>query len=197
MINKKQLAIKLSKLLDYKNKKPSLEQYTTPSHIAATLLWHAYMEDNIENKKVCDMGCGNGILGIGALLLGAKKVTFVDVDERALDIVEENCKNLKLKNFKLENQNVVDVKAKFDTIVMNPPFGVQTKGLDLLFLKQSTRLAKKVYLIYKGDGLKIIKKELPNKNATLLEKTTLILKHQFRFHKKDKQETKIILAKLY
>ena len=195
-MNKKQLEIKLSNLKDFKNKKPSLEQYTTPSTIAASLVWTAFMNKDIEAKVVLDAGCGNGVLGIAALLLGAKRVVFVDVDERALDVAEENCKELGLKNFELITSNIVDFHKKADTIVMNPPFGVQTIGLDVMFLKQSVKLARKVYTIYKGDGLKIINKELPNKKITLLNKTKLLLKPQFSYHTKPKQETSIILIKI-
>lgn len=36
--------------------------------------------------KVLDMGCGSGILSIGALLLGAESVTAVDIDQLATKI---------------------------------------------------------------------------------------------------------------
>ncbi len=42
------------------------------------------------NEKVLDMGCGSGILSIGALLLGARSVTAVDIDEVASRIAAEN-----------------------------------------------------------------------------------------------------------
>lgn len=193
-MNKKQLEITLSKLEDYNNKHPSLEQYTTPSNIAASLLWTAFMNKDIEDKTVIDAGCGNGILGIGALLLGAKKVIFIDVDERALTTTEKNCEKTGLKNYELINSNILDVNVKADTVVMNPPFGVQTPGLDVMFLKQSVKLGGKVYLVYKGDGMKIIQKELPNKNVKLLERTDLQLNLQYSYHTKAKQNTKAILV---
>jgi putative methylase len=195
-MNKKILEIELSKLKDYTVKKPSLEQYTTPSTIAASLVWSAFMKGDVENKIVADFGCGNGVLGIGCLLLGAKKVVFIDVDERALDIAEENCIALGLSNYELVNKNVADVETKFDTIVMNPPFGVQTRGLDVLFLKQASILSKVFYTVYKADGLKIINRELPNKKSIVLEATELLLKNQFSFHTKSKEKTKIILVKI-
>lgn len=36
------------------------------------------------------MGCGSGILGIGAYLLGAKSITAVDIDENAVLITRKN-----------------------------------------------------------------------------------------------------------
>ena len=46
--------------------------------------------DGFEQSTVVDMGAGNGILGIGALLLGASKVIFVETDPAALDTIETN-----------------------------------------------------------------------------------------------------------
>lgn len=193
-VTKKSLEITVSKLFDYSNKKPSLEQYSTPSSIASKLVWNAYMNGDISDKVVMDLGCGNGILGISALLLGAKKVIFVDVDKKALEVCKKNLESFDLTNFKLINKNVVDVKIKVDIILMNPPFGVQTPNLDILFLKQSKILGKKIYLIYKGDGEKIIRKELQNVKFTLISKENLTLKNQFSFHSKLKQKTKILLG---
>ena len=41
-------------------------------------------------QTVLDLGCGSGILSIGALLLGAKHVTACDIDPKAPDIVNMN-----------------------------------------------------------------------------------------------------------
>lgn len=42
------------------------------------------------DMKVLDLGCGSGILSIGAMLLGAKSVTFVDIFENAVKTANEN-----------------------------------------------------------------------------------------------------------
>ncbi len=55
-------------------------------------------------EKVLDMGCGSGILGIAALLLGAKELTAVDIDENAARIAKEN---LEKNNFELSKYKVV------------------------------------------------------------------------------------------
>ena len=43
-------------------------------------------------KRVLDIGCGSGILGIAAAVLGAGPITAADVDEKAPDIVRDNAK---------------------------------------------------------------------------------------------------------
>ena len=43
-------------------------------------------------ERVLDLGCGSGILGIAAAVLGAGPVTAADVDEKAPDIVRDNAR---------------------------------------------------------------------------------------------------------
>ena len=43
-----------------------------------------------ENDDVLDMGCGSGILSVGAMRLGAKHVTAVDTEQDAMRVTREN-----------------------------------------------------------------------------------------------------------
>lgn len=45
---------------------------------------------NVEQQRAIDFGCGSGILGIAALLLGAEHVTFIDNDPQAVTATREN-----------------------------------------------------------------------------------------------------------
>jgi len=57
----------------FENPKIELEQYTTSSHIAACILHTAqFVYNDINGKCVADLGCGSGVLSIGAALLGAQ-----------------------------------------------------------------------------------------------------------------------------
>ena len=96
-MNKKELAIRLSKLKPLKKLDVSLEQYQTESELAAEILWLAYLNNDIKDKIAADLGCGNGIFGFGCLLLEANKVYFVDKDKEALSVAKENCKSKKSK----------------------------------------------------------------------------------------------------
>ncbi len=44
----------------------------------------------LNGKILLDMGCGSGILGIGAALLGSSDVTCVDIEQTAADTAKEN-----------------------------------------------------------------------------------------------------------
>lgn len=82
-----------------------------------------------ENISVLDMGCGSGILGIAALLLGAGHVNAVDVDENSARIAGENYSFNKINNEKykvyagnvLEDEKLYNIigETKYDVIVAN------------------------------------------------------------------------------
>jgi ribosomal protein L11 methyltransferase len=46
----------------------------------------------IADFRFADIGCGSGILGIGAIFLGAKQVYAVDTDFLAIEAMHHNCK---------------------------------------------------------------------------------------------------------
>ncbi len=145
MTTKKSLAIKLSKLSSFSNPQMQLEQYTTPSELAATLLHHAHMIDAFTDKHVADLGCGPGILGIGAGILGAKKVTFLDVDQQAISDLQTN-----LNDFSFTHEIIHSpLKAiNADIVVMNPPFGTKRRHADKQFVLAAMQSAPVIYSIH-------------------------------------------------
>lgn len=71
-IKLKKLQYELENFETFKNPKIELEQYTTSPHIAACILHTAqFAYEDITNKCVADLGCGSGVLCIGAAVLGA------------------------------------------------------------------------------------------------------------------------------
>ena len=87
----KNLEMMLQRLAGFSRPRASLEQYQTPAPLAARLLYHALMKGDIEGKRVCDLGCGTGVLAIGAALLGAETVTGIEIDEKAVEVAEAEC----------------------------------------------------------------------------------------------------------
>ena len=45
---------------------------------------------NVAGKRVADVGCGTGILSIGAVLLGAREVAAIDIDAVSVQVAAEN-----------------------------------------------------------------------------------------------------------
>jgi putative methylase len=149
--SQQQLAIFLSKLKTFKDPKSHLEQYSTDSNVAAQVLWEAYMSGDIEGKEIADLGCGTGILGIGALVLGAKYVYFVEIDGDILPALAENLALIDLQqdNYEVITSSVEAFTEKVDTVVQNPPFGTKAKGADIKFLEHAKSVTTTIYSLHK------------------------------------------------
>ena len=64
--------------------------FGTGNHETTALCVALMQEIEIRNKRVIDMGCGSGILGITAARLGAKSVLLSDLDPLAVEATEHN-----------------------------------------------------------------------------------------------------------
>ena len=64
--------------------------FGTGSHATTRLCLAALEQYCAPEVSVLDLGCGSGILGIGALLLGCRRCLGVDIDPKAPDVVMSN-----------------------------------------------------------------------------------------------------------
>lgn len=64
--------------------------FGTGYHATTRLCLDWLTEQDLAGKTIIDYGCGSGILGIGALLLGAKEVFSVDIDPQAVLATNQN-----------------------------------------------------------------------------------------------------------
>tara|TARA_Y100000310_G_C20675519_1_gene812817 strand:- start:1589 stop:2173 length:585 start_codon:yes stop_codon:yes gene_type:complete len=182
-MDKKNLAIELSKLKGFTSVDASLEQYQTDSEIAGVVLWKAFMNGDVDGKVIADLGCGNGILGFGAYELGAKKVYFLDVDGKALEVAKENNGE---GEFILGDVSEFDKKV--DTVFMNPPFGVQNRKADKVFLEVAMKHSKKIYSFHKIESkgfLDAITKDF-GWSVKEIMRFDFLLKKTMEFHSKSK-----------
>ena len=71
--------------------------------------------------QILDMGCGSGILSIASILLGAKRVVGVDIDENAVRIAVENAKINKIyeNKFRAYCGNIIEEERLQDEIGFN------------------------------------------------------------------------------
>ena len=137
----KHLAMALSKLTPHPCADVTLEQYATEGDLAAYWMLAVDQLDRLEGRRVVDLGAGNGILGIAALMLGAEHVVFVEVDDDAETVLQRNIDGL--DDALAKRATVVKahigaddvVLERPDIIVMNPPWGVQRAKADRPFLE--------------------------------------------------------------
>jgi putative methylase len=192
MSSKSSLAIELSKLKLFSSPDVKLEQYPTDSEIAAEVLWNAHMLGDIENAVIADLGCGTGILGIGALLLRAKKIYFIDIDKDALQIAKNNCVELGIEeNCVFINKKIKEIKSdsfdeKVDLVIQNPPFGTKEEHADKQFLEKAFEITKKVISFHK-ESTKVFVEAITKDhkfNITHHWKFKFPIKQTQKFHKK-------------
>jgi putative methylase len=185
--SKSGLAVELSKLDVFPSPDLKLEQYPTDSEIAADVLWHAYMRGEIEGKKIADLGCGTGILGIGALLLGAKQVFFVDKDTAALAVLGSNLNKVGAKKgFKAINADIEGFDEEVDVVIQNPPFGTKEEHIDRFFLGKAFSLADVVYSFHKTSTKGFVEKFADDSGFRIAERLDFQfpLKNTMKHHKK-------------
>ena len=191
------MEIKLQQLKGFENPKARLEQYATPAKIAADILYTAHGLGDIQEKRVIDLGCGTGVFSIGACMLGAEEVAGTDIDENAIIIAKENAKNAKCQ-VDYDCMAVEETAGEWDTCIMNPPFGSQTKHADLPFLDRALEISKVIYSLHNSETLPFLRKRIESVGCILnLEKNYKFeIRHTFEFHRKEKMNIDVTLLRI-
>ncbi len=200
-MSRKKLEILLQNLDTHPKPKPSLEQYPIDAKTAANILYFANFTNNdIYDKLILDLGCGTGRLAIGASLLGAKKVYAVDIDPIAIEIAKNNAIKSGCTDIEWIEQDISQCSKRAEIVLQNPPFGVQTKGQDVIFLKKALELGNIIYTLHKSGEknrifLKKIIHEMNGKIDSMIE-MELLIPHQFHFHSKKIHKVKVDLWRI-
>jgi putative methylase len=150
LIRKLELELFISQMESQPSPKASLEQYTVSEAIAAKMLYlAAYTNGDIVGKKVLDLGCGTGRLALAASYLGAQFVVGVDIDKTAIKTASENSKKAGSKtDVQWVLADIGAVTGRFDTVLQNPPFGVQKRTADRKFLEKALEVGNVAYSLH-------------------------------------------------
>ncbi len=198
-MKKQQLEILLEKVKGHPSPSAGLEQYSTPASIAADVLWFAYSMGDIAGKKVVDLGCGTGVLGIGAKLLGAEEVVSLDMDEAALAVAMKNAQALQV-DIGLLTVDVGDFPETADTVVMNPPFGAQKADLhaDVPFLERALAIAPVAYTFHKAETEPFVLRKVGalGGQATHRKEYAFPLPHSMPFHTEEVREIAVVMFRI-
>lgn len=192
------LARTLSRLERFENAKLDLEQYATPGELAAELLWTARMAGDIENRSVVDLGAGTGVLGIGALSLGASRVAFIEIDPDAIRILRHNLEGFDADRCDVVQIDVSSFSGSFDTCVMNPPFGAQREHADRVFLDRATTLARRIYSIHNANSRSFLERYAREAGLrfSIIAARSLPLSAAFEHHRKPRVFQEVVLCRL-
>ena len=190
MLTKNNLAIELSRLKGFSSPKLMLEQYSLDSETASLILWTAYLNKDINNKTIADLGAGTGILAKGCLLLGAKKVYLVESDPAAIATAKQNIKS---KKAAFLNHDIKAFNEQVDVVIQNPPFGTKHKHADKAFLEKAFSISKKIYSLHKSTSTGFIQALSRAHDFTLKQviPLSIILKKTYFFHKKEKHQAQV------
>lgn len=178
----------MEKISKFTSPKLNLEQYQTPASIAATICHIAYMKGDTYMKTILDLGCGTGILAIGASLLGANIVYGIDIDNKSIEIANKNgaLLNRNIKFLCMDILNLNETKfSNINTVIMNPPFGSRKKGADRPFLLKALELANVIYTIHNKDSYKFVKSYIYPSIISDSFCCKFPIYRTFSFHKKD------------
>jgi len=158
-MRKKELEIMLEGLEGFSHPKLHLEQYPTPTSIAAHIVHLAHLMGDLR-RCVYDLGCGTGVLAIAAALMGAQRVVGMEIDPHALADVRRNVRRMGV-NVELVQCDIARLPLRAGvkgTVLMNPPFGAQRKGADRAFLRAAMTMGDVIYTIHNEGSRRFVEK---------------------------------------
>jgi putative methylase len=188
-MKKRKLEMLLEQVKGFERPDVSREQYATPATVAAELLYFAFMNHDLEGS-VIDLGCGTGVLAIGASLLQQdagviQKIIGIDCDISALVTAKDNAQSLGAP-VEWICCDIRDVCGQFDTVIMNPPFGAQEKGNDRPFLDKALQSGCVIYSIHNAGSQSFIESYIRGRGiVTDVIAMKFPIRHTFKFHKKE------------
>jgi putative methylase len=196
-LSRRQLEIQLGRLKILEKPNLKLEQYPVSSEAASELLYMAGFEHKELDGRVIDLGTGTGRLAIGAALMGARKVVGVDTDERAIALARENGETAKVQ-VEWVKSDIEKVSGRFDTVIMNPPYGTWTSHADTEFLKKAIELAPVAYSIHKSSTRDFLLQFMTKLGAQVdqVRSMRMAIPHLFEFHEKKRATVEVDLYRI-
>ena len=195
------LAMSLSKLLPHPCEDVDLEQYSTDGNVASNFISSIISFGDLSSDSVVgDLGAGNGILGIGALKVGAERCIFLEIDKKACEILKQN---LVLNNLS-ESGSIINEYLdsntnfpKVDLIVCNPPWGRQKEKADRPFLDLIIENGATSHLMHSAHATHIRPFfESRNWSAEKYSEFDFDLPARYSHHLKEKDSTKVSFWRL-
>ena len=155
---RRRLAQELAVVAGFEDPRAPLEQYHTPPDLAAHIVHVADLQGDIENEIVLDLGCGTGMLALGAALRGPERVVGIDIDPAPLATARENERRVGAMTdvswIRGDATRIPISVPEPATVLMNPPFGAQSgnEGADRAFLETASEIAGVSYSVHNAGS---------------------------------------------
>jgi putative methylase len=190
------LEIALQRRRPFPTPEPRLEQYLTPARLAADILYWALAEGDVADQSVLDLGCGTGIFAVGAALLGARESAGVDIDAGALleARVFATGEGAEVSFVRGLVGDRLPLRASFDAVITNPPFGSQSRHADRQFVEAAVMHARVVYSIHLAETEPFVRKLYGRLGAEILSSKTykFEIPHTYDFHRRERDSVDVV-----
>jgi putative methylase len=195
MATKSALTQQLGVVAGFDDPRADLEQYRTPPDIAANLVHTADLQGDIEDALVVDLGCGTGMLGLGAALRGPDRVVGVDIDPDPLSTAVENERRIasasSISWIRADATRIPLSPTQETTVLMNPPFGAQegNEHADRAFLETTAAIADVSYSIHNADSMDFVEAFATDNGGEVTHayEAEFELPRSYEFHEEDKR----------
>jgi len=100
----------------------AVQAFGTGTHETTRMMISTLLENDLHGKRVLDCGCGTGILGIAASLLGANTVVGYDIDEWSVSNAQHNAELNGVRNMTVLHGDasiLTRFDATFDIVMAN------------------------------------------------------------------------------
>ncbi|MEF8785878.1 MAG: METTL5 family protein [Haloarculaceae archaeon] len=195
MATKSALTQQLGVVVGFDDPRVDLEQYRTPPELAAHLVHTADLQGDVEGKTVVDLGCGTGMLALGAALRGPASVVGLDIDPAPLATARENERRVAtasavswVRGDATEAPLCPDTET---TVIMNPPFGAQqgNEHADRAFLATAADIADVSYSIHNADSADFVEAFAGDNGGEVTHafRAEFDLPHSFDFHDQERR----------
>ncbi len=191
------MEIQLGKLKILQTPQLGLEQYPVSAEVAAELLYMVGFEHRDIQGEIIDLGTGTGRLAIGAAMMGSERVVGVDIDERSIALARENAMAAGVQ-VKWVVSDINEIVGKYDTVIMNPPYGTRSPHFDVRFLERAFELAPVSYSIHKSTTREFLKRVIGRRNRRVdaVRSMSLDIPHLFPFHHKKWENVEVDLYRI-
>lgn len=129
---------------------------------------------NFTNKRILDVGCGYGFIGIVFSKITNSYVDMIDINKRAVHLSLMNIENNKVNASAFISDAYENIKETYDYIVTNPPIRAGKQKVLEVLLNAKEHLNKNgilYYVIRKDQGAISISEKLKGiYNVELLKK---------------------------